>query len=160
MPPSPHTHVRCNDPRPPRHSRMSLISTWKTPESSRQFYDARQSQQLDAKLRVPGLGPAMLQHLAAGDLGGDHTGLCSKQCLLQTALLHFGVLLTPGELECLKAEWQVMDHATGNVRCGVGQFPRKDGGMAVDRWEWGVGGRGPRNPKRTLRLACSRGSGV
>mmetsp|Transcript_25588 Transcript_25588/g.75631 ORF Transcript_25588/g.75631 Transcript_25588/m.75631 type:complete len:153 (-) Transcript_25588:722-1180(-) len=95
--------------------RMSLISTWKTPESSRQFYDARQSQQLDAKLRVPGLGPAMLQHLAAGDLGGDHTGLCSKQCLLQTALLHFGVLLTPGELECLKAEWQVMDHATGNV---------------------------------------------
>lgn len=51
--------------------------------------------------------------MQAGDAEG--TGICSKQHLLQMCLLHFNVLLTPGELDCLKAEWQVMDHITGEV---------------------------------------------
>ena len=53
----------------------------------------------------------------AASQAGDpsSTGLCSQQHLLKMLLLHFNVLLTPGEQDCLKAEWQVMDHLTGEV---------------------------------------------
>lgn len=51
--------------------------------------------------------------LQAGDPNG--TGFCSKQHLLHTCMLN-NILLTPGEVHCLIAEWQVMDHITGEVR--------------------------------------------
>lgn len=57
--------------------------------------------------------------LQAGDPSG--TGFCSKQHLLHTCMLN-NILLTPGEVHCLIAEWQVMDHITGEVRCGKGTW--------------------------------------
>lgn len=80
---------------------------------ARAFYDSCQSNELDVKLRIPNLGHQLLPKLQAGD--PDATGLCSKQHLLKVLLLHFNVLLTPGEQDCLIAEWQVMDHVTGEV---------------------------------------------
>jgi hypothetical protein len=45
----------------------------------------------------------------------DNTGFVSAHVLKKTLMLHFNVLLTPGELDCLKAEWQVADTLTGIV---------------------------------------------
>ena len=71
------------------------------------------SHELDVKLREPNLGPRLVPLLEAGDAEG--TGRCSKQHLLKVLMLHFNVLLTPGEQACLVAEWQCMDHITGEV---------------------------------------------
>ena len=90
-----------------------LHSSWRSPAASRQFYDTCQSHQLDVKLRKPNLGPRLAPLLEAGDAEG--TGRCSKQHLLKVLMLHFNVLLTPGEQACLVAEWQCMDHLTGEV---------------------------------------------
>jgi hypothetical protein len=78
------------------------------------FYDGRQSIELDVKLKSPNLGPKLEPLLRAGDPEG--TGMCSRQHLLKVLMLHFNVLLTSGEEQCLIAEWQVMDHLSGEVR--------------------------------------------
>ena len=101
-------------PPPAPSRRTSLISSWRSSSVARAFYDSRQSNELDVKLRIPNLGHQLLPKLRDGD--PDATGLCSKQHLLKVLLLHFNILLTPGEQDCLIAEWQVMDHLTGEVR--------------------------------------------
>ncbi|GAX84290.1 hypothetical protein CEUSTIGMA_g11712.t1 [Chlamydomonas eustigma] len=93
--------------------RSSLISSWRSPAVGRAFYDNCQSHELDVKLRMPNVGPRLLPYLESWD--ANQSGLCSKQHLLKMLLLHFNVLLTPGEEACLIAEWQVMDHFTGEV---------------------------------------------
>lgn len=93
--------------------RHSLIGSWRSPAAARLFYDGRQSLELDVKLKAPNIGPKLEPLLRAGDPEG--TGICSKQHLMKVLLLHFNILLTPGEQQCLIAEWQVMDHLSGEV---------------------------------------------
>lgn len=88
----------------------SLIATWRSPTAGRLFYDTCQSTELDNKLRATNLGPKMLPFLEACDTDG--TGLITQASFTKVLMTRFNVLLTPGELDCLKAEWQVMDHLT------------------------------------------------
>eukprot|EP00798_Chlamydomonas_sp_ICE-L_P000577 gene577-1993_t len=110
--------------------RDSLISSWQSSAAGRVFYESQASKALENKLTSENLGPKLFPYLKAGDRedtgccskqllleAGDRedTGCCSKQLLLEVCLLHFGVLLTTAEQKCLIAEWQVMDHLTGDV---------------------------------------------
>lgn len=93
--------------------RESLISTWRSAAAGRVFYDEQASLAIDNKLVKANLGPKLHPLLLAGDPEG--TGFCHKQHLLEVCMLHFGLMLTSAEQQCLISEWQVMDHITGQV---------------------------------------------
>ncbi|KAJ9527038.1 hypothetical protein QJQ45_025254 [Haematococcus lacustris] len=88
----------------------SLVNTWRSKSGGRLDYETRTSYGLALKLQCPKVGPNLRQQLRAMDAAGS--GTVQQHVLQHVLMVHFGVLLGAAELECLKAEWQVLDPLT------------------------------------------------
>lgn len=99
----------------------SLYSTWRTKIGGRVGYEGRAAHHLELKVLGGGIGPELLPYLQASDTEG--TGHVHYQELQRVLLVHFNIVLGWAELDCLKAEWRVLDPVTQlvdyNVLCAI-----------------------------------------